>query len=244
MQLKKSVLFSIGDIQEAITVIAKGHGIIARNLTQSELKEIVENGSMSIDMEYIEAKPLSLNNDEMFPFQFFNDMCSRAPHLTVFINNINHTVLNNQLVLVLENSNKDDVSYLANYYKQKTSKLPELGPKAIYGENWRDEFRRLGNLFFSIGQSLLNQLQLEIRKRDRTTIGVKGYKKDSVIEDINDLGFSTRASYPFERIKRDKEQFILGECINKQRIRDFHSWNHVGKKTIKEIEDFILLYDL
>lgn len=240
MQLKKSVLFSIGDIQEAITLIAKGHGVIARNLTQSELKEIVENGSMSIDMEYIETKGSVLNNDEIFPFQFFIDMCGRVQGLSVFLKNLEQEVLYKHFSQIIES--KKEIDLILDYYKKKTSKFPELGPKEIYGENWREKWDHLGKIYVSIGQKFLIALQNELRKPDTNLKGINGFSKDFIIQNIYELGFSGRVSSGLNWIKYKKEP--IGNHIGKKMLPEIYRLRNLGKKSIKEIEDFILLYDL
>lgn len=244
MELKKSVIFSIGDIQEAVTLIAKKQGLIARDLTQSELKEIVENGSISIDMEYIETKPFVPDLSKLLPPQFFSDICGRVQGLSVFVRNVEHEVLYSHFASIVESF--EEVDLIVDYYKKKTSKFPELGPKEIYGENWREKWEHIGEIYVSIGQNFLNLLQLELRKGTGTLKGVKVFNKESVIEDIKDLGFSKRTFNPFRFIAshNDGKPFILGEHISKQRLPDIYSWRNIGKKSVKEIEDFIMLYDL
>lgn len=248
MQLKKIVDFSITDIQQAITLIAKKQGVIIRDLTQQELQEIFEKGFISVEMECLETTPIVENESKIIPFQFFIDMAGRVQGLSVFVKNIEETLLYNHFIPVLQKEKDKDL--LIDYYKTKLTKFPEPGPKEIYGENWREKWDYLGTMFVSLGQRLLASLRVELKRNPKTIRGVKNYTKESIIKDfegIKELGFSKRTEGPLAwafLTRGSEDSFILGEKINKRMLPDMYKLRNVGKKSINEVEDFIMLYDL
>lgn len=244
MQLKKSIIFSISDVQEAVALIAVKQGVIARELTQLELKEIIENGSLCVEMDYVEKKPVALDTHNLLPTQFFRDLGAMVQGLSVFVKNIEQDVLYGYFTDFIDLTKEGDL--IKKYYAAKSAQFPEPGPKEIYGENWREKWDQLRAVCVSIGQNFLFSLQQELRKNPTILKGSKGFTKDSIIEDVKDLGFSKRLEGPFSwSIRRENiTSFILGEYVDKKKISDMYSWRNIGKKAIKEYEDFILLYNL
>lgn len=245
MELKKSVIFSISDIQQAITLIAKRQGVVARDLSLEEINQIVKNGSITLEMEFGEEITNISNESKILPAQFIADISGRVQGLSVFTRNVEEDVIYKHLMKVLETTN--DKQLLIDYYKAKTSKVPELGPKEIYGKDWRVKWGYVSTIYVTVGQTLLHLLQTELREVSGSMKGMLAFTKDSLITNPAHLGFSTRTTYPFKWMKntsREDRAFILGEHINKHKLPEMYKWKNFGKKSVKEVEDFILLYNL
>jgi len=245
MELKKSVIFSIGDIQQAVALIAKQQGVITRELTQSELKEIVEAGSLSVEMEYLDVKPLIPTTTNLLPHEFFINASGRVQGLSVFVQNVEESILYKYLIPIVEATAGKEA--LIEFYNMRSSN-PHLRPIDAYGKDWKKKWEFIGGLFVSIGQQLVMRLQAELRNGSDSIKGTKAFNKDSVITNVKmELGFSQRLSVHLTwRLLRgtDQKSFVLGEKINKQMLPNILRERNMGKKVLMEVEDFILLYNL
>lgn len=242
MNIKNKITYSLEDFQETLLILARKQGVIARKLTEDELKILIGTGSVTIEVE-CPTDPILEKITEL-PFKFLSDCSSRVQGLSVFIYNISEEILYKYLTPIFLELKENDRNLLLSYYQAKTTKFPVPGPKEIFGETWREKFEKIGEVSTSMGQKLLSTLQTKLRNGLGEIKGLKNFKKDTVIkhEDEINLGLSKRVMNTF-LYRRESAPFVLGEYFTKGKIREGNRRNF-GEKCIKEIEDFILLYQL
>jgi len=252
MELKKTVVFELQDLHNAIVYLAKKQGATVRTLSDSELSMIIQNGSLEI--EAIAIKGVPSEETELIPAELIEDLCQNIHFLEVFINNVNYDVLREYLKPMINDLDPEEVKFLTEYYVARASKIPSPGPKAIYGESWKVQRKKLGIIHSNLGRRLLKTLQEELRKGSAELVGNKGFRADSEIIHVRELGFSART---WSGILFATGKYIdggnfgrLGIFLRKEMLRTspgnqhFNFARNCSIKNEMEIEDFMLLYNL
>ncbi|MDB5255066.1 MAG: hypothetical protein JWL92_442 [Candidatus Nomurabacteria bacterium] len=239
--MKSTFVIYSNDFLDLIRARAKDKRLIIKDPTNDDLELILKNGFLEIEGEHTEdAAQLLFQLPESFPMeQFLRELAQYCNDLAVFINNLDPVVFKKYLLAAMyQNASR---YFLVEHFISRYPKLGETQKYSqLYGSTCREKISTVIKTLVVIGKELLSILREKLEEPQTDLIGIKGFKKDTIISDFQLLGLIPSTNIRrIDRYDLPQTPFILRDFLS-----DEHFFSVTPPLIKRAVPDFIKLYKM